>query len=333
MNSSDKMSALVLTEENGELTLQQIDVPPMADDQVLVEIYASGVNPVDIKIKTGKAAHARHPLPAVLGMDLAGKVVRIGAEVKNFRIGDHVYGFTGGIGGVQGSLAEYAAVDAELLAPMPDNIPMTTAAAVPLIFITAWEGLVDRAKIASGQKVLIHGGAGGVGHMAVQIAKAFGAKVYATATGPGLEKVRLLGATAIDYTIQTVEEYVDQYTGGEGFDIVYDTVGGETLDLSFKAVKNYTGHVVSCLGWGKHALAPLSFKGASYSGVFTMLPLLTGKGKQHHGEILREATKLIQTGKLVVFNDPNLYKLSDVDTAHELVSQGRSNGKVVIAIK
>ena len=327
------MTALVLTEENGQLTLQQIDIPEISRDQVLVEIYASGVNPVDTKIKAGKAAHARHPLPAILGMDLAGKIIKIGADVTGYELGDNVYGFTGGIGGVQGSLAEYAAVDAELLAVMPDNISMGTAAAIPLIFITAWEGLVDRAKLSSGQKVLIHGGAGGVGHMAVQIAKAFGAEVYATASGEGLEKVRGLGATAIDYKTQTVEEYVDKHTNGEGFDIVYDTVGGETLDLSFRAVKNYTGHAVSCLGWGTHALAPLSFKGASYSGVFTMLPLLTGIGKKHNGEILREATKLIKDGKIVVFNDPTVYSLEDVDKAHELVSQGKSSGKVVIAIK
>lgn len=290
MKSSDKMTALVLTEENGQLTFQQIDIPQIGNGQVLVEIYASGVNPVDTKIKAGKASHAKHPLPAVLGMDLAGKVVQVGAGVSGFSIGDNVYGFTGGIGGVQGSLAEYAAVDADLIAVMPANISMATAAAVPLIFITAWEGLVDRAKVSKGQKVLIHGGAGGVGHMAVQLALAFGAEVFATASGTGLDKVRGLGATAIDYKIESVTEYVDKYTQGEGFDIVYDTVGGETLDLSFKAVKNYTGHVVSCLGWGTHALAPLSFKGASYSGVFTMLPLLTGVGRKHHGEILKEAS-------------------------------------------
>jgi NADPH2:quinone reductase len=123
--------------------------------QVLVRIEASAVNPLDIKIRAGQAAHARHPLPAILGIDLAGIVEAVGDGVTRFRRGDNVYGMTGGVGGLQGSLAEYAAVDADLLAAKPANLTMREAAALPLIFITAWEGLVDRAAVQSGQKVLI----------------------------------------------------------------------------------------------------------------------------------------------------------------------------------
>lgn len=138
------------------------------------------------------------------------------------------------------------------------------------IKITAWEGLVDRARVSAGDKVLIHGGAGGVGHVAVQLARAFGAEVYATGSAGQRSIIEGYGATFIDYREDSVEDYVAEFTAGEGFDIVYDTVGGETLDASFKAARIYSGHVLSCLGWGQHSLAPLSFRGATYSGVFTL---------------------------------------------------------------
>ena len=178
--SSSTMRVLVLETADGPFASRRIPRPVAGPGQVLVEIAASGVNPLDIKIRAGAAAHARQPLPAVLGMDLAGVVRAVGAGVERFRIGDEVYGLTGGVGGLQGSLAQYAAVDADLLARKPANLSMREAAALPLIVVTAWEGLVDRAKTHAGQKVLVHGGVGGVGHVAVQIAKALGAEVFAT---------------------------------------------------------------------------------------------------------------------------------------------------------
>jgi NADPH:quinone reductase len=252
--------------------------------------------------------------------------------VIGFRPGDEVYGMTGGVGGLQGSLAEYAAVDAELLAPKPANLTMHEAAAVPLIFITAWEGLVDRAAVQSGQKVLVHGGAGGVGHVAIQIARAFGADVFATGSTASRAFIEHIGAVAIDYREVSVENYVALYTGGRGFDIVYDTVGGATLDASFSAVCRF-GHVVSALGWGSHALAPLSFRAASYSGVFTLLPMLTGEGRAHHGDILREATRLIEAGKLAPRVDPRRFALSAVGEAYRALESGATAGKIVVDIR
>ncbi|MCY1433241.1 Phenolphthiocerol synthesis polyketide synthase type I Pks15/1 [compost metagenome] len=200
------------------------------------------------------------------------------------------------------------------------------------MFITAWEGLVDRANVRAGQRVLIHGGAGGVGQVAVQLAKARGAEVYATGSAASLDFIRSLGATAIDYQAQSVEAYVEQYTAGEGFDIVYDTVGGSTLDASFQAVKPYTGHVLSCLGWGQHSLAPLSFKSATYSGVFTLTPLLTGQGREHHGAILREAAVLANTGQLTIRVDQQPFALDEVNEAFRQVAEGRGKGKTVIRL-
>jgi NADPH:quinone reductase len=197
-------------------------------------------------------------------MDLAGVVESVGPDVISFKAGDEVYGMTGGVGGLQGTLAEFAAVDADLLAVKPRNLGMREAAALPLIFITAWEGLVDRANVRTGQKVLIQGGAGGVGHIAVQIAHARGAEVFATVSAEHKATAERFGATAIDYRATSVDEYVAAHTDGEGFDIIYDTVGGATLDASFSAARHYHGHVLSCLGWGSHSLAPLSFRAATY---------------------------------------------------------------------
>jgi NADPH:quinone reductase-like Zn-dependent oxidoreductase len=237
-----------------------------------------------------------------------------------------------GIGGAQGSLAQFAVVDARLLAHKPGNLSMRETAGLPLVLITAWEGLVDRARVRAGQKVLIHGGAGGVGHVAVQIARAFGAEVFATGSAGQQTIIESFGATFIDYRKSSVEDYVAEHTGGEGFDIVYDTVGGETLDASFKAARVYEGHVVSCLGWGQHSLAPLSFRAATYSGVFTLLPLLTGKGGEHHGQILRDAAKLIEAGKLKPLLDPRQFTLQTAEAAHELLAGGAAQGRLVIEI-
>ncbi|MDY7559578.1 zinc-dependent alcohol dehydrogenase family protein [Pseudomonas sp. CCC3.2] len=326
------MQALLVDFSDAPLRLTQLPMPIPEAGQVLVRIKASGVNPLDTKIRTGKAAHARQPLPAVLGMDLAGVVHALGPGVDRFKVGDEVYGMASGVGGVQGSLAQFAAVDTELLALKPSNLSMREAAALPLVFITAWEGLIDRADLQANQTVLIQGGAGGVGHIAVQIARAVGAKVYATGSAVQQALISALGATAIDYRDQSVDEYVRAHTAGAGFDVVYDTVGGATLDASFVAARIYGGHVVSCLGWGTHSLAALSFRAATYSGVFTLLPLLTGKGRRHHGDILREATRLIEAGQVKPLLDDRRFTLQTAQAAYDLIDGGTARGRLVIDI-
>ncbi len=331
MTTDDRMRAAVLDAPGAEFRLATVARPTAEAGQVLVRIKASGVNPLDIKIRAGQAPHARHPLPGILGIDLAGVVEAVGPGVTGFRRGDEVYGMTGGVAGLQGSLAEFAAVDARLLAHKPANLDWREAAALPLIFITAWEGLVDRATVHAGQKVLVQGGAGGVGHIVVQLARAFGAEVFATASEAHKDFLAELGATPIDYRNTAVEQYVAAHTGGRGFDIVYDTVGGATLDASFQAIRRF-GHVVSALGWGAHALAPLSFRAATYSGVFTLLPMLTGEGRDHHGEILREATRLAETGKIVPRLDRRQFTLETIGDAHQAVGTGSAAGKIVVTV-
>jgi NADPH:quinone reductase-like Zn-dependent oxidoreductase len=199
------------------------------------------------------------------------------------------------------------------------------------VFLTAWEGLVDRAHVHTGQKVLVHGGAGGVGHMAVQIAVALGADVFATVSPGKRAIVEGYGATAIDYKGVPVEQYVSQFTDGKGFDVIYDTVGGKSLDDSFAAIRLY-GHVSSCAAFGTHNLATGSLRSATLSGIFVLLPLLTGVGRKHHAEILGYATRLIEEGKVKPLMHAERFSLSQARQAHDAVQQGTALGKVVIDV-
>lgn len=330
--TTQTMRALVLNDyANGQFSDARVPRPVPGAGEVLVQIFASGVNPIDYKIRTGAAPYAEPELPAILGTDLAGVVVEVGADVTDFKLGDEVYGLTGGVRGMPGTLAEFAAVDARLLAPKPKNLSMREAAALPLVFLTAWEGLVDRAHVQAGQRVLIQGGAGGVGHVAVQIARAFGATVYATASSGKHDIVRGYGATPIDYRTTKVADYVTQYADGVGFDVVYDTVGGQTLDDSLVAAKPY-GHVLSCYAFSEHNLAPGSLRCVTLSGIFVLLPMLSGEGRAHHGEILREATRLAEEGKLKPLVDQERYTLADAHAAHDAQEAGKALGKIVIDI-
>jgi NADPH:quinone reductase-like Zn-dependent oxidoreductase len=332
INRNAPYNAWIVQEPNGPFQSTELNLPSLAPGQVLVRIAASGLNPLDTKIRAGQAAHARQPLPAVLGLDMAGTVVETASGVTAFHEGDEVYGLVGGVGGHQGTLAEYITVNADLLALKPRNLSMRQAAALPLSTITAWEGLVDRAQVHAGQTVLIHAGAGGVGHIALQIALAYGARVFATVSSDKQKIVEDYGATPIDYRSSSVEQYGAEYTAGQGFDIVYDTVGGATLDVTFAAVKRYTGHALSCLGWGSHSLAPLSFRGATYSGVFTLHPLLTGENQLHHGHILAQATSLAEAGKLKPLLNPQSFACNHFESAFATVSAG-SLGKVVTELQ
>lgn len=325
------MHAVVLDRHNGPLELVELARPEPGPGQVLVRIATSGLNPLDTKIRAGAAAHANHPLPLVLGIDMAGIVEAVGAGVDAFRPGDAVYGMTGGVGGIQGSLAQYAAVDAALLAHKPANLSMRDAAALPLAFITSYAGIVDRARVQAEQTVLVQGGAGGVGHVSVQLARALGAHVFATASARNHAYIASLDATPIDYRTMSVEQYVAAHTNGMGFDVVVDTAGGTSLDASFAAVKHF-GHVVSALGWGTHALAPLSFREASYSGVFTLYPLLTGEHRAHHGEMLREAARLVEAGKLAPRVDARRFDLGSAERAYEALLDGSAQGKIVVDV-
>ncbi|MFT4064838.1 zinc-dependent alcohol dehydrogenase family protein [Paraburkholderia sp.] len=325
------MRALLLdTYQNGRFRVADIESSLPAAGQLRLRVHASGVNPLDYKIRQGRAPFAAPELPAVLGTDVAGVVTEVGAGVQGFAAGDEVYGLAGGVRGLQGSLAEFMTVDAALMAKKPANLTMREAAALPLVALTAWEGLVDRAHVQPAQTVLVQGGAGGVGHLAVQIAKALGADVYATASSRKHDLMRQFGATPIDYTSTTIEQYLRQYTGGKGFDVVYDTVGGDTLEASLGATLPY-GRVVSCAAYGTHNLATSSFRCADISGVFVLYPMLGGERRAHHGAILREITALVEAGKIRPIVDPRRFTLDTAMEAHDAAEAGATI-KVVIDV-
>jgi len=322
------MKALLLEEfGSNKFTPVELPVPHPGPGQVLVRIRASGVNPIDYKIRLGKAPYAMPELPAVLGTDMAGEVVALGDGVNRFNIGDEVYGLTGGVRGLQGSLAQYAAVDADLLAIKPHNLSMREAAAIPLTFLTAWEGLVDNADVQQGQNVLVQGGAGGVGSMVVQLANAMGAHVWATGGTTNQSLIAQLGATPLDYNLLSAQDIINSHTAGKGFDIVYDTVGGKVLDDSLGMARHY-GHITSCAAFGEHKLAVSSLRCATVSGVFVLLPMLFGAKRSHHGEILAEATRLVEAGKLYPVVDPRRFTLEQAADAHNAVPDGSARIKI-----
>jgi NADPH2:quinone reductase len=325
------MKALFTNTYESDFVTTNTEKPTPKKGEVLIKIHASGVNPIDNKIRIGVSPYASPVLPAILGTDLAGVIEEIGEGVTDFKIGDEVYGLAGGVLGLQGTLAEYTAVDADLLAIKPKNLTMKEAAAIPLVLLTAWEGLIDRAKVQKGDKVLIHAGAGGVGHMVVQLAKIFGADVYATVSSQKAEIVKSYGAIPIDYKTKSVEDYVNQYTDGKGFDIIYDTVGGQSLNDSFQAIRHY-GQIASCAAFGTHTLATGSLRSASLHGVFVLHPMISGEGRKHHGDILRQTTKLIEEGKLKPLIDPRKFNLDNAIEAHKAVSDGSAIGKIVVDI-
>lgn len=310
----------------------EIEKPEPGPGQVLVRVAASSVNPIDCKIRTLGPAFAPR-LPAVLGMDLAGVVEEIGSGVADFRPGDEVFGCVGGLGDLPGTLAQYVAADPELLAPMPANLAPRAAAALPLVGITAWEALHDKAAVRSGQHALIHGGAGGVGHVAVQLAKAAGLRVAASVSSEAKAAIaRDLGADeVVNYRQEGVAEYVDRLTGGAGFDLVFDTVGGANLDASFAAAR-LEGQVVSTNTRSTHDLSVLHAKSLSLHVVFMLLPLITGRERARCGRILRQLARLAEAGELRPLLDERRFTLESAAQAHALVEQGGARGKVVVDI-
>lgn len=305
--------------------------PSIQPGHVLIRVKATSVNPIDTKIRSGMVTNIAPDFPAILHGDVAGIVEEVGEGVTHLKVGDEVYACAGGVKNTPGgALAEYMLADAAVVAKKPSSLTFAEAAALPIVGITAWEGLVDRARIQPGQNVLIHGGAGGVGHIAIQIAKLFGANVYTTvSTEQKAELVKELGAQPILYPNTTVEEYVNTYTDGKGFDLVFDTVGKENLDRSFHAVKP-KGQVVAIAARSTHDLTPLHNKGISLHVVFMILPLITGEGKERHREILEELKKHIEDGKIRPILDKNIFTFDEVKEAHQYLESGKAIGKVAL---
>ncbi len=331
------MKAHVVTEYGAPTFFEEasLPTPQPGPGEVLIEVAATSVNPVDTKIRAGGRAMCPD-LPAVLHMDVAGTVIALGDGVGGVGLGDEVYGCAGGLKTVAGTnlggaLAQYMTADARLIARKPRALSMAEAAALPLVAITAWEAIVDRAAVGKSCNVLIHGGAGGVGHVGIQLARHAGARVCTTVSSPHKAEIaRELGADAvIDYRSSTVADYVRDLTDGRGFDVVLDTVGGDNLERSLDAAR-VNGTAVTILATGQHDLTALHTKGLTLHAVFMLIPMLYDVGRAHHGEILRDVARLVDEGALRPLIDPERFTFNDAAAAHRKLESGLAVGKVVL---
>lgn len=315
------MRAVVIEAFGGPevLRLQEIERPSPGPGELLVRVVASGTNPVDAKIRAS-GYWAQLPLPAVLGSDASGVVEAVGAGVAEFRPGDEVF-FTPEIFGNRwGTYAEYTVVPAAIVAPKPKGLSHVEAAAVPLAGGTAWDAIVRRIRPVPGETVLIHGGAGGVGSFAIQLAKVAGARVIATASAENLETLRSLGAdAAIDYRRYDPWQAALEATDGKGVDAVFDTVGGEVTPKSCEVVRPF-GRIAFILG-------PQGDLTAAYRRNLTLHGVFLTRERRR----LEEMTRLLERGQLRPLVD-RVLPLEEVAEAHRRLDSGHGRGKVVLEV-
>ena len=331
------MKAILMFAPGGPEVLKAADIPtPKAGpNDLLVRLRAAGINPLDTKVRKLNAFYPKD-LPSVLGCDGAGTVEAVGSSVRRFKPGDDVYFFNNGLGSGPGNYAEYTVIREDYAAPKPTKLSMVEAAAVPLVLITAWEALVDRAGLKEGETVLVHAGAGGVGHIAIQLARHLGARVAATVSGA--EKARFvetLGAErAIDYKSQDFVEQTLGWTNGKGADVVFDTVGGPAFCQSFGAVRLY-GRIVTLLST---ACEMPQINKARLRNIIVgyeqmTMPLFFGNHELRCAQtrILERGMHLFDEGKIKV-EVSKVLPLKEAAAAHQLVEDGHTIGKVVLQI-
>ena len=310
------MQAVVLTRFGGPdaFELREVPVPALGPRQVRVRVQATAVNPLDYQIRRGD--YTDHtPLPAIIGHDISGVVEELGAGVSEFSVGDEVY-YTPKIFGGPGSYAEQHIADVEIVGRKPRNLTHLEAASLTLVGGTIWEALVERAQLRVGETILIHGGAGGVGAIAIQVAKAIGARVITTARASNHDFVASLGADeAIDYTTADYVEEVSRLTDGEGVNVVFDTIGGDTLTKSPLTLAAF-GRVVSIVDIAQpQNLVEAWGKNAAYHFVFT---------RQNRGK-LDALTALIERGQVKPVIGAT-FPLARMSEAHELAENGGARG-------
>ncbi|RAM53372.1 MAG: alcohol dehydrogenase [Hapalosiphonaceae cyanobacterium JJU2] len=330
------MKAVLMTAPGNPEVLQLQDVTnpgvPVGETELLIHLRAAGVNPIDTKLRK-RGTFYPDQMPAILGCDGAGVVEAVGAAVKNFNVGDEVYFCNGGLGAHQGNYAEYTTIDERFAAHKPKSVSFAVAAAAPLVLITAWEALYERGRLEPGDRVLIHAGAGGVGHVAIQLAKLKGADVCTTVGSE--EKANFVKQLGADYPIlykQTdfVQAALD-WTGGEGVDLAFDTVGGEIFHQTFPAVRMY-GDIVTILEPNANTVWRTARNRNLRIGLELMLiPMAEGmvEAQQHQAEILTECAKYIDAGKLKIHVSHEL-PLAEAAKAHQLIESGSTTGKIVL---
>jgi NADPH2:quinone reductase len=330
------MKAIVMTATGGPEVLDYRDIPEpeiTAPTQIKVKLLAAGINPVDTKIRRNGLFYDQ-PLPAVLGCDGAGIVVEAGAQVKRFKPGDKVWYCHGGLGREQGNYAEFNVLDERWAGRMPESLPFTEAAALPLVLITAWGALYCRGGLEAGQTVLIHAGAGGVGHVAIQLAKRRGAKVITTvSTKEKAAFVKSLGADeVIFYTETDVATAINDLTAGKGADLVFDTVGGEVLKNSVLATAHF-GRLITLLKLEDMDFAEARLRNLLIGFELMLTPMLRDldEARAKHVNILNECAAWLDKG-LLKTHVGQVLPLSEAQSAHRLLEQGHVSGKLVLTL-
>ncbi len=332
------MKAVLMTAAGSPEVLQVQEVVnpavPVGNTKLLIRLVAAGINPIDTKLRS-RGTFYPDLMPAILGCDGAGIVEAVGASVQRFHPGDAVYFCYGGLGAEAGNYAEYTVVDERFVAHKPTSVSFAEAAAAPLVLITAWEALYERGRLKPGEKVLIHAGAGGVGHVAIQLAKLKGAAVSTTVSSQEKANfVKQLGADEVIFYKQTdfVQAALD-WTNGEGVDLAFDTVGGETFHKTFPAVRVY-GDIVTILEPSANTVWKTARARNLRIGLELMLtPMFQGleESLQHQAEILEQCAKWIDQGKLKIQVN-HQFPLEQAAKAHKLIETGSITGKIVLLI-
>jgi NADPH:quinone reductase-like Zn-dependent oxidoreductase len=306
------MKAAVYHDYAAPVVIAEVAHPDLQDGAVLIKVHAASLNPIDNILRAGYLRQMLElSFPHVKGYDVSGTVVEVGKNVQGVKIGDEVFARPNQEDA--GAIAEFARIQENELAIKPANISHEEAASVPLAGLTAWQALVTKGNIKEGDKVLIHAGSGGVGTLAIQIAKHFGAFVATTTSAKNVELVKDLGADlVIDYTSQAFEGEVSNY------DLVFDTIGGETLSRSFEVLKK-GGTVVSVKDQDKEGLAEKYGVGFEW---FFMWP---------DGEMLTELGRLISEGTIKTVID-STYPMDQAAAAFDRLATGRAKGKIVVSV-
>ncbi|MFC1536654.1 zinc-dependent alcohol dehydrogenase family protein [Pseudomonadota bacterium] len=334
------MRAIMMNEpgDANVLKLEEIKRPEITGpNQLLIRVMAAGINPVDTKVRAN-GLFFPDGFPAVLGCDGAGIVESVGSDISRFQPGDQVYYCYGGLGNrvgdsSVGNYAEYAVVDEAYVATKPDCLGFDEAAAAPLVLITAWEALFDRARIHSGQKVFIHAGAGGVGHVAIQLAKVAGCEVATTvSTEDKAAFAKELGADlVINYKSEDVAEALLKWTDSEGVNVAFDTVGGDAFNQLVPAMAHYSD-LVSILQVPDDAdWKSLRLKNVRISQELMLTPMIYDlrDGAEHHADILEQCAQLFDEQKLSIFVS-DVLPLEDAAKTHMLIEAGGVTGKIVL---
>lgn len=316
------------------LLLSSIDEPEISSaSEVKIKIKAASINPIDTKIRNNGSFY-QHPLPIVLGCDGAGEIIAVGDEVTQYKVGDEVWFCHGGLGSEQGNYAEFTVIDERWIALKPATSTFVEAAAMPLILITAYNALFEKGNLQADETVLIQAGAGGVGHIAIQLAKIAGAKVITTVSSKEKAEFCLsLGADhCIIYSESNVVEEVSRLSSGHGVELALDTVGGDIFAQCVSATA-YFGRVITLLDPSAQNLAPARIKNLLLGFELMLTPLLKqlNNARDKHITILKQGAEWVDQGKLKVTVSETL-ALSQVMYAHSEIEQGHTSGKKVIQL-